>query len=83
VNFIEIENGITNLNFFILFITMLLYWFQSSALIGSNGQLYQQEVFSNFLQITYLCLRWVGSGHFPLSNLYESLLFLSWVLTFF
>jgi hypothetical protein len=36
VNFIEIENGITNLNFFILFITMLLYWFKSSALIGSK-----------------------------------------------
>jgi len=84
VNFIEIENGITNLNFFILFITMLLYWFQSSALIGSKWSIVStgSVFFSNFLQIIYLCLRWVGSGHFPLSNLYESLLFLSWVLTF-
>ena len=30
---------------------------------------------------SFLFLRWVSSGHFPLSNLYESLLFLSWFLT--
>jgi hypothetical protein len=64
VNFIEIENGITNLIFFILFITMLLYWFQS-ALIGSKWlALSTGSVFLVILQITYLCLRWVGSGHF-------------------
>nr|YP_010383741.1 cytochrome c heme attachment protein [Trailliaedoxa gracilis]UEQ17696.1 cytochrome c heme attachment protein [Trailliaedoxa gracilis] len=34
--------------------------------------------------VTFLCLtgllvmRWIYSGHFPLSNLYESLIFLSW-----
>jgi cytochrome c-type biogenesis protein CcsB len=28
----------------------------------------------------HLILRWFDSGHFPLSNLYESLLFLSWCL---
>jgi cytochrome c-type biogenesis protein CcsB len=28
-----------------------------------------------------LILRWKESGHFPLSNLYESLMFLSWALT--
>jgi cytochrome c-type biogenesis protein CcsB len=84
MSFIEIENGITNLNFFILFITMLLYWFQSSSLISSKWLFFStlSIFFSNFLQIIFLCLRWVGSKHFPLSNLYESLLFLSWVLTF-
>lgn len=84
MNFISIENGIINLNFFILFITMLLYWFQSSALIEAKYSVLSTGsiIFSNFLQIIFLCLRWVGSGHFPLSNLYESLLFLSWVLTF-
>lgn len=30
-----------------------------------------------------LGLRWLESGHFPLSNLYESLMFLSWALTLF
>eukprot|EP00793_Prasinoderma_coloniale_P001230 PRCOL_00005002-RA len=28
-----------------------------------------------------LVVRWVDSGHFPLSNLYESLIFLSWSIT--
>lgn len=84
MSFIEIENGITNLNFFILFITMLLYWLQSSLLISSKWVFLSTSCvfFSNFLQIVFLCLRWIGSKHFPLSNLYESLLFLSWVLTF-
>lgn len=31
---------------------------------------------------TGLALRWYDSGHFPLSNLYESLIFLSWTTTF-
>lgn len=38
---------------------------------------------ANFSLFTLLSLRWVESGHFPLSNLYESLMFLSWALTFF
>ena len=63
---------------------MLFYWLQSSALIDAKYSVLSTGsiIFSNFLQIIFLCLRWAGSGHFPLSNLYESLLFLSWVLTF-
>nr|BBE24869.1 Cytochrome c biogenesis protein CcsA [Raphidocelis subcapitata] len=30
-----------------------------------------------------LALRWFNSGHFHLSNLYESLMFVTWALTFF
>jgi cytochrome c-type biogenesis protein CcsB len=37
---------------------------------------------SNLLLFTVLGLRWAISGYFPLSNLYESLLFLSWCLLF-
>jgi cytochrome c-type biogenesis protein CcsB len=36
---------------------------------------------SNFLLFFLLLIRWKESGHFPLSNLYESLMFLSWSLT--
>jgi cytochrome c-type biogenesis protein CcsB len=36
---------------------------------------------SNFCIFIILILRWKESGHFPLSNLYESLMFLSWSLT--
>lgn len=37
---------------------------------------------SNLSIFFVLVLRWEESGHFPLSNLYESLMFLSWSLTF-
>jgi len=38
---------------------------------------------ANLSLFALLSLRWVESGHFPLSNLYESLMFLAWALTFF
>lgn len=38
---------------------------------------------ANLSLLALLSLRWIESGHFPLSNLYESLMFLSWALTFF
>ena len=36
---------------------------------------------ANISLLSLLVLRWKESGHFPLSNLYESLMFLSWCLT--
>nr|ALO20884.1 heme attachment to plastid cytochrome c [Chlamydomonas nivalis] len=39
-------------------------------------------IISNFLLMCLLIFRWKESGHFPLSNLYESLMFLSWSCTF-
>ncbi len=38
-------------------------------------------VIANILLGLLLLLRWKESGHFPLSNLYESLMFLSWCFT--
>ncbi len=38
-------------------------------------------IVSNILLGVLLLLRWKESGHFPLSNLYESLMFLSWCFT--
>nr|QIA46807.1 heme attachment to plastid cytochrome c [Pandorina morum] len=37
---------------------------------------------SNVFLVLLLIVRWEKSGHFPLSNLYESLMFLSWCCTF-
>lgn len=42
----------------------------------------QSMIVSNVLIATLLGARWIESGHFPLSNLYESLMFLSWTTTF-
>jgi cytochrome c-type biogenesis protein CcsB len=36
---------------------------------------------ANILLAVLLILRWIDSGHFPLSNLYESLIFLAWSFT--
>jgi cytochrome c-type biogenesis protein CcsB len=47
-----------------------------SNIFGSVGML-----ISNLCLFMLLALRWYESGHFPLSNLYESLMFLSWSLT--
>ena len=39
-------------------------------------------VLANSLIFCLLGLRWLNYGYFPLSNLYESLLFLAWGITF-
>jgi cytochrome c-type biogenesis protein CcsB len=49
---------------------------QNLQLLGRSG-----IILSNVLLIVLLCNRWKESGHFPLSNLYESLMFLSWSFT--
>lgn len=41
----------------------------------------EKGMITTFFSITgFLVSRWVSSGHFPLSNLYESLIFFSWAL---
>ncbi len=39
-------------------------------------------ILANFSLASQLTLRWWQSGHFPISNLYESLCFLTWSFTF-
>lgn len=68
--------------FFILLVTTIYYWFKTiflgdscytkTGLLGYLG--------AGLCLTLHLLLRWVDSGHFPLSNLYESLLFLAWCL---
>jgi len=38
------------------------------------------NIVSNFFLFTFLLFRWISLGYFPLTNLYESLLFLAWCL---
>jgi cytochrome c-type biogenesis protein CcsB len=64
---------------------MLLYWSQTA--FNTQYMIGQQVIARQTMWIAHvglgclLLLRWVESGHFPLSNLYESCLFLSWALT--
>jgi cytochrome c-type biogenesis protein CcsB len=65
---------------FFLFLAMIFYWI--SLAIPKNNFIFQisksLSIVSNFLLTMTLLLRWIGEKYFPLSNLYESLIFLSW-----
>jgi cytochrome c-type biogenesis protein CcsB len=63
-----------------LFFSMCSYW--SSLSFPKNQTLFKLGkgflFISNILFFITLFSRWIGDGYFPLSNLYESLIFLSW-----
>ena len=77
-----VESLCINSCFFVILGTTLYYWikiifggetsYNQTGLVGYGGAV--------FCLTSTLILRWVDSGHFPLSNLYESLLFLAWCL---
>jgi cytochrome c-type biogenesis protein CcsB len=62
---------------------MITYWMNLS-LFSEVSFLFKMGRFSttiaNLLLFFILCSRWIVVGYFPLSNLYESLLFLTWTL---
>ena len=62
---------------------LISYWlalaFPKTKKLVQVGQLCTWSSF--FCLTTSLTLRWIQSHYFPLSNLYESLLFLSWAIT--
>jgi len=79
----EIQNFSSNIVFGILLFAMITYWvnlslFTDSLLVSKIGRF--STIIANFLLFFILCSRWVVAGYFPLSNLYESLLFLTWTL---
>jgi cytochrome c-type biogenesis protein CcsB len=65
---------------FSLFNAMIAYWI--GLAISKNEFVFKFAqiliTLSNILFGLTLLLRWIGEGYFPLSNLYESLIFLSW-----
>ena len=85
MNLISYENFFNNLSFFLLFFSMFSYWIQISFFSFLNKINFGKItiILANFSLFCLLLIRWKISGHFPLSNLYESLIFLCWSLTFF
>jgi len=79
----EIQNFSSNIVFGVLLFAMIIYWvnlslFSDSYLLGKIGKI--STIFANGILFFVLCSRWIVAGYFPLSNLYESLLFLTWLL---
>lgn len=84
VNTDTLENILNNTSFFLLLITLILQWLN---LIITNANKIQ-KISQIFIITTNICLssiltiRWIKNHYFPLSNLYESLIFLTWCITF-
>ena len=78
-----LKSSLDNLAFLALFVSLLGYWINIAfpTLILGNKIGFYGVLFSNiFIGIT-LAWRWIEEGYFPLSNLYESLLFFTWGIT--
>ena len=78
----DIENILANFSFLSLLFLLFFQWAQASFFSTPVGGLYGMGI-ANIALTALLLIRWLTSGHFPLSNLYESLLFLSWSFTAF
>ena len=78
-----LQNFSSNIVFGILLVVMILYWvslsfFKQSKNLIQIGRI--SSITANLLLVFILASRWIVAGYFPLSNLYESLLFLTWTL---
>lgn len=78
------QNFFSNFCFGCLFVSMVFYL---TSLIFPKFKIGQRlaqitSILANVTLFFILSWRWISHGYFPLSNLYESLLFLSWVLLF-
>lgn len=83
MDLVALQNGLDNISFAVLFITMLVYWggaaFPQIPYLNALGT--AGMAVANLCIATLLGARWIEAGYFPLSNLYESLFFLTWGIT--
>jgi len=79
----DLQNSLSNIVFAILIVAMIAYWidlafFNKKTFLSNLGKI--GALSANGILFFILCSRWIIAGYFPLSNLYESLLFLTWTL---
>nr|WRY71613.1 cytochrome c biogenesis/heme attachment protein [Luisia hancockii]WRY71687.1 cytochrome c heme attachment protein [Luisia morsei] len=81
--FATLEHILTHISFSIISIVIIIHLM--NLLVYEIEELrnsLEKGMIATFYSITgFLVTRWISSGHFPLSNLYESLIFLSWSLS--
>ena len=78
--FATLEHILTHLSFSIVSIVIAIHLMILSVheIIGLRHSS-EKGMLATFFSLTgLLVIRWISSRHFPLSNLYESLIFLSW-----
>lgn len=83
MDLVTLQNILDNTAFAVLFLTMLIYWLGAAfreipylSNLGTAGM-----AIANLCIAVLLGARWIEAGYFPLSNLYESLFFLTWGIT--
>lgn len=83
MDLVVLQNWLDNASFAVLFCTMLVYWagvafpgVTALQTLGTTGM-----AIANLGLAALLGARWLDAGYFPLSNLYESLLFIAWGVT--
>jgi len=83
MNWLSFQTAADNLVFFFTLTGLILYW--SSLAFQKYEFLFRAaNIFigiSSFSSAYILGYRWLMYGYFPLSNLYESLIFLTWAIT--
>ena len=83
MEFFKIQTLLGNFSFSILFIIMLFFFIESNFnwISKYHSLAFFGIILANISLALLLLFRWVEQNHFPLSNLYESLIFLSWSFT--
>ncbi len=83
MDLVRLQHVLDNTSFAVLFITMLVYWVGAAfpripilPILGTFGM-----AIANLCIAALLGARWLEAGYFPISNLYESLFFLTWGMT--
>nr|YP_010231537.1 cytochrome c heme attachment protein [Eragrostis atrovirens]QSX26580.1 cytochrome c heme attachment protein [Eragrostis atrovirens] len=80
--FVTLEHILTHISFSTISIVITIHLI--TLLVRELRELRdssEKGMIATFFSITgFLISRWISSRHFPLSNLYESLIFLSWAL---
>nr|YP_010896073.1 cytochrome c biogenesis protein [Draba alpina]WJZ20063.1 cytochrome c biogenesis protein [Draba alpina]WJZ22484.1 cytochrome c biogenesis protein [Draba alpina] len=83
--FSTLEHILTHISFSVVSTVLTIYFFtflvNLDEIIGFFDSSDKGIVITFFGITGLLFTRWIYSGHFPLSNLYESLIFLSWAFS--
>nr|DBA06380.1 TPA: cytochrome c biogenesis protein [Tapheocarpa calandrinioides] len=77
--FATLEHMLTHISFSIVSIVIMIHvmTFLAHEIVGLHNSSEKGMIATFFSIIGLLVSRWISSAHFPLSNLYESLIFLS------
>lgn len=78
----ELESFLVNISFLTLLINTILVWigYSFNQNLFRNNTLLILNSIPSVCSASFLLIRWYNSGHFPISNLYESLIFLGLVI---